>query len=163
MEELKLTKEREQTVLILTPEQADEITQEEFEALEGVFAIGIETPMKTEAEILEAEDKLFKIVWQARSTIPRNGSIKDTIEANKKALKALLESCPEFRPKEHAANHIDGDKANNDISNLEWVTTRLREVSEEERVLSDFEYGMISGKLSALRWVTGDEWDMLDT
>ena len=27
----------------------------------------------------------------------------------------------------------------------------------------DFEWGMINGKLSALRWLTGFEWDMLDT
>jgi Sel1 repeat len=28
---------------------------------------------------------------------------------------------------------------------------------------SDFEWGMISGKISALRWLLGDEWDNLDT
>lgn len=28
---------------------------------------------------------------------------------------------------------------------------------------SDFEWGMINGKLSALRWALGDDWDMLDT
>lgn len=28
---------------------------------------------------------------------------------------------------------------------------------------NDFEWGMINGKLSALRWVLGEDWDMLDT
>lgn len=47
----------------------------------------------------------------------------------------------------------------------------LRSAKKAERKLGkdncgpwdDFEWGMINGKLSALRWVLGDEWDMLDT
>jgi hypothetical protein len=33
-----------------------------------------------------------------------------------------------------------------------------------ERLLKRwFDWGMMNGKLSALRWVLGDDWDMLDT
>jgi hypothetical protein len=28
---------------------------------------------------------------------------------------------------------------------------------------SDWDWGFVSGKLSAIRWVLGDDWDMLDT
>jgi hypothetical protein len=34
---------------------------------------------------------------------------------------------------------------------------------KENLSFNDFEWGMINGKLSALRWVIGDEWDNLDT
>lgn len=40
---------------------------------------------------------------------------------------------------------------------------RVEDEYEDVGPWSDFEWGMINGKLSALRWVLGDEWDMLDT
>lgn len=42
---------------------------------------------------------------------------------------------------------------------------RVREKYGEENLgpYDDFDWGMLNGKLSALRWIFGDDWDMLDT
>jgi hypothetical protein len=58
----------------------------------------------------------------------------------------------------------------NQILNTIWAGALEAAKKTEEEVgrenlgpWNDFEWGMINGKLSALRWVTGDNWDMLDT
>lgn len=40
---------------------------------------------------------------------------------------------------------------------------KIRQKYDDLGPWDDFEWGMINGKLSALRWLLGDDWDMLDT
>lgn len=49
------------------------------------------------------------------------------------------------------------------LAQAKIAAQRVRDKYEDTGPWSDFEWGMINGKLSALRWVLGDEWDMLDT
>lgn len=50
---------------------------------------------------------------------------------------------------------------------MDGMTAGMRKCEEkygeENLVFDDFEWGMINGKLSAIRWVLDEEWDMLDT
>ncbi len=103
-------------------------------------------------EILDAEDLLFHQVWYNRhwnmridieegkikvvdkETYPRPVGSQETIGRN--VLKIALK----------AARKVERRYGRENLG--PW---------------SDFEWGMINGKLSALRWVLGDEWDMLDT
>lgn len=49
------------------------------------------------------------------------------------------------------------------LSNKRKAEKRFGKKSLLANMASDFDWGMVSGKLSAIRWVLGEDWDMLDT
>lgn len=103
-------------------------------------------------EILEAEDLLFNQVWYNRhwglrigvqegrirvvdeETYPRRAGARKTVQ--REVWEGALK----------AARTVERKYGKKNLG--PW---------------DDFEWGMVNGKLSALRWVLGDEWDMLDT
>jgi len=103
-------------------------------------------------EILEAEDMLFHKVWYNRHWNLRMGVESGKIKVVEKATYPRSPGAPETIQR--------------DIWKGALKAARRAERRYGKKNLGpwdDFEWGMINGKLSALRWVLGDEWDMLDT
>lgn len=105
------------------------------------------------SEILDAEHLLFRQVWYNRHWNPRSG-----VEQGK--IKIITNS--EFKKLKGYHPEVVVDKI--------WKGALAAAKRTEEEVglenlgpWDDPEWGIINGKLSALRWVLGDEWDMLDT
>ena len=93
--------------------------------------------MRKKAEVLGAEQEFFDRVWYDRK-------------------EAMLSGIRERRSQMPPEHIMDG------------MGEAMREVeakygAESLGPYTDFEWGMINGKLSALRWVMGDDWDDLDT
>ena len=105
------------------------------------------------SEILDAEHLLFRQVWYNRHCGLRHGveSGKIKIITNKEFNK--LEG---YHPEVIVATIWKGARA---AANRTEKEVGLENLGPWD----DFEWGMINGKLSALRRVPGDEWDMLDT
>jgi len=103
-------------------------------------------------EILRAEDLLFNQVWYNRHWNTRIGIREGRITLVSK------ETYP--RPR-GARETILQDVWKGALAAARKVERRYGK--KNLGPWDDFEWGMINGKLSALRWVLGDEWDMLDT
>lgn len=106
------------------------------------------------SEIVEAEHLLFRQVWYNR-----HSNLRIAIERGKHKL-VTKEEWEKQPSKLHHKMTID----------TVWQGALAAAKCTEEEVGSenlgpwtDFEWGMINGKLSALRWVMGSEWDFLDT
>jgi hypothetical protein len=92
---------------------------------------------RDESEILAAEEEFFDRVWYNRKLV-------------------MLENIERGIEKLPPPDILPGMRRN---------MRRCEEKygGQENLVYDDFEWGMINGKLSALRWVLGEEWDFLDT
>src|ERR1017187_401150 len=95
----------------------------------------LQTDRRTEAEIIAAEQEFFDRVWYGRSMThtPEDLRAEGTPED---IIKGMLA----------ARKKVEQKYGKNNLGPYD-----------------DFEWGMINGKLSALRWALGDEWDFLDT
>ncbi|MFN0198113.1 MAG: PIN domain-containing protein [Planctomycetaceae bacterium] len=103
-------------------------------------------------EILEALDELLDKIWYGR-----HGARAYAVETGK--IRIVDEN-------DYPTGQYDPNVIRKDI----WdgalkAAARFEEEYGIENLgpWSDFEWGMLSGKLSALRWMLGDDWDMLDT
>lgn len=110
------------------------------------------------SELQQAEHFLFKQVWYNRH---KNLAWKIEKGKHKVVPRKEWEANWEKKKIAYSQNHTTEDI---------WQGA-LKAARRTERELgegnygpwTDFEWGMINGKLSALRWVLGDDWDMLDT
>ena len=92
---------------------------------------------RNDRSILTAADEFTDVIWYDRKLVLlqnlKGGSETITSEIKKGMFKAMRRT--EHKCKKKLRNYYK----------------------------NDFEWGMLNGKLSALRWVMGDDWDMLDT
>jgi hypothetical protein len=103
-------------------------------------------------EILEAEDLLFNQVWYNRHWNLRIGVQEGRVKVVDK----------ETYPRRTGAR----ETVQLDVWEGALKAAKRVEQKYGKKNLGpwdDFEWGMVNGKLSALRWVLGDDWDMLDT
>lgn len=119
---------------------------------EAIFEHSFEEEPRGLAEILDAMALLFDQVWYSRHI-----SLRLRIERGE----TILVDKETFPFRGHARRPVQRDV---------WqMALKAAERVENGRGVdnlgpwNDFEWGMINGKLSALRWVLGSEWDFLDT
>lgn len=127
-----------------------------------------------EQGITRIERKLDDLCENIRNRSERISVFDDTEGDEVRTLEEVLEAENMFFDKMWFDRHLSLEyrieQGMEDVNPEIWqgAMESARKVIEkygEENLgpYSDFEWGMLNGKLSALRWVLGDEWDMLDT
>jgi hypothetical protein len=106
-------------------------------------------PRRKIAQVVAAEHEFFEKVWYHRHTLWREKVERGNI--------IIVDS--QAIAVEDRSRLIPRDVWEAAVRAAEKVERRYG--PENVGPWSDFEWGMINGKLSTLRWVLGDEWDML--
>jgi len=116
------------------------------------FELGYSPEFRTLTELTEAENLLYRQVWYNRH-----------INLRYRVEQGITKVVPE-------AEYSQGPYRSDQVLDTVWEgalaageKTRQEVGIENLGPWDDFEWGMLNGKLSALRWVLGDEWDMLDS
>jgi hypothetical protein len=126
----------------IQPEQfADLVVEQEW----------LEEPRRL-TEIGDAIGELLDKVWYNRHQVTREKIERGKIKIVEKET---------FPVKDHLRRPIQRDIWEGALKSAAKVERKYG--LENLGPWTDFEWGMLNGKLSALRWVLGDEWDMLDT
>lgn len=110
--------------------------ESERTADDGYFGeVIVEEKPRTPSEIQAAEHEFFEKLWYQRHL-----SLRDRVKMGEEVHPEIWEQA------QAAAQRIRDTYGEGDLE-----------------IRSDYEWGMLRGKLSALRWVMGSEWDFLDT
>lgn len=115
------------------------VSYEDFQGFKEELLSRIDAQLgtpRTEEEIGSAIDEFFDKIWYDRHQL-----LKHQIETGRETVNSDI-----WFEAEEAAKKIEAKYPKAELGPH-----------------SDFDWGMINGKLSALRWVMGDEWDFLDT
>ncbi len=112
---------------------------------------GLEEPRRL-SQIFEAIDELCSKVWYNRHL-----GLRNRVDSGRTKIVDTVVLRPGRR---YPQNVVERDIWNGALAAAEKVEDKY---GDDLGPWTDFEWGMINGKLSALRWVLGDEWDMLDT
>ncbi|WP_128941091.1 PIN domain-containing protein [Bradyrhizobium zhanjiangense] len=108
--------------------------------------------IRSVSDILQVVDELEKKIWYDRHMVSR--------QKIERGVEKLVPKLPDV-PWPKRKNLIQQDIWDGALKSAAKVERRFGK--ENLGPWSKFDWGMMNGKLSALRWVLGEDWDMLDT